>query len=61
MVLICCPVNVFGQEKVLRSFICTDVSLVSNQEILDLYSVRWEIEFYFRDCKSKLAFDKCQI
>ena len=61
VILICYPVNAFGQEKALRSFICTDVSLVSNQEILDLYSVRWQIEVYFRDCKTKLAFDKYQI
>ena len=61
MVLICYPVNAFGQEKALRSFICTDTCLVSDQEILALYSVRWEIEVYFRNCKTKLAFDKYQI
>ena len=33
----------------------------SDEEILDLYVVRWAIEVYFRDCKTKLAIDKYQI
>ena len=61
MVLICYPVSAFGQEKALRTFICTNTYLISDEEILNLYAVRWEIEVYFRDCKNKLAFDKYQI
>ena len=61
MVLICYPVSAFGQEKALRTFICTNTDLVSDEEILNLYAVRWEIEVYFRDCKNKLALDKYQI
>lgn len=61
VVLICYPVSAFGQEKALRTFICTNTDLASDEDILNLYAVRWEIEVYFRDCKNKLAFDKYQI
>ena len=61
VVLICYPVSAFGQERALRTFICTNADLVSDEEILNLYAVRWEIEVYFRDCKNKLALDKYQI
>ena len=61
VVLICYPVSAFGQEKALRTFICTNTDLISDEEILNLYAVRWEIEVYFRDCKNKLALDKYQI
>ena len=61
VVLICYPVSAFAQEKALRTFICTNADLASDEEILNLYAVRWEIEVYFRDCKNKLAFDKYQI
>ena len=44
----------------IRAFISTDVSL-STQEILRLYVNRWEIEVFFRACKTKLAFDRYQI
>ncbi len=54
-------VGVFGQEKALRTFICTNTDLVSDEEILNIYAVHWEIEVYFRDCKNKLAIDKYQI
>ena len=37
-----------------------DVSL-STEEILNFYVERWDIEVFFRDCKTKLAFDKYQI
>ena len=46
--------------KALRAFISTNAAL-SDEEILYLYVARWEIEVYFRDCKSKLAIDKYQI
>ena len=61
VVLICYPVSAFAQEKALRTFICTNTNLASDEEILNLYAVRWEIEVYFRDCKNKLAIDKYQI
>lgn len=61
VVLICYPVSAFGQEKALRTFICTNADLSSDEKILNLYSVRWKIEVYFRDCKNKLALDKYQI
>ena len=59
-VLLCYPVGAFGEEKALRTFISTNTAL-SDQEILDIYTIRWEIEVYFRDCKNRLALDKCQI
>lgn len=61
VVLICYAVSAFGQEKALRTFICTNADLTSDEDILNLYAVRWEIEVYFRDCKNKLAFDKYHI
>ena len=61
VVLICYPVSAFAQEKALRTFICTNSDLASDEEILNLYAVRWNIEVYFRDCKNKLALDKYQI
>lgn len=60
VVLLSYPAKSFGKEKALRTFISTNAAL-SNEEILDLYVARWEIEVYFRDCKTKLAIDKYQI
>ena len=60
VVLISFPVGQMGNPKALRAFISTDVSL-STEEILNFYVERWEIEVFFRDCKTKLAFDKYQI
>ena len=60
VVLISFPVGAMGNPKALRAFISTDVSL-STQEILKLYVNRWEIEVFFRACKTKLAFDRYQI
>ena len=60
VVLLCYPVGAFGEEKALRTFISTNAAL-SDQEILDIYTIRWEIEVYFRNCKNRLALDKCQI
>ena len=34
---------------------------LSTQEILEMYAKRWSIEVFFRNCKQKLAFDKCQL
>lgn len=60
VVLLCYPENSFGKETSLRVFISTRTEL-STQEILSLYVKRWRIEVFFRGCKQKLAFDKCQL
>ena len=60
VVLLSYPAKSFGKDKALRAFISTNATL-SDEEILYLYVARWEIEVYFRDCKSKLAIDKYQI
>jgi len=60
VVLITYPKDAFGDPKALRTFICTDTSL-STDEILDIYMERWSIEVFFRQCKNVLAFDKYQI
>ena len=60
VVLLCYPVKAFGKAKTLRAFISTNAAL-SDQEVLDFYTIRWKIEVYFRDCKNRLALDKYQI
>lgn len=60
VVLISFPVDAMDNPKTLRAFISTDVSL-STEDILNIYVNRWEIEIFFRDCKTKLAFDRYQI
>ena len=60
VVLISFPMGTIGNPKALRTFISTDVSLAT-EEILELYVNRWEIEVFFRACKTKLAFDRYQI
>ncbi len=60
VVLICYPKDSFHNPKALRAFISTNSSL-STEEILDIYTQRWNIEVFFRNCKSKLAFDQYQI
>ncbi len=60
VVLLTYPKNAFGKEKTLRVFISTNVDL-SNEEILNLYVTRWNIEVYFRNCNNKLALDRHQI
>ena len=60
VVLLSYPEKSFGDAKSLRVFISTQTNL-STQEILSIYVNRWSIEVFFRDCKQKLAFDKCQL
>lgn len=60
VVLISFPVDTMDNPNTLRAFISTDVSL-SSEEILNVYVNRWAIEVFFRDCKTKLAFDGYQI
>lgn len=60
VVLLSYPEHAFGEAKALRVFISTRTEL-SAQGILSLYANRWSIEVFFRSCKQKLAFDKCQL
>lgn len=60
VVLLSYPEKAFGNPKALRAFLCTDVSLSTNQ-ILSCYVCRWPIEIFFRQCKNKLALDSYQI
>lgn len=60
VVLLSYPEKSFGDAKSLRVFISTQTNF-STQEILSIYVNRWSIEVFFRDCKQKLAFDKCQL
>lgn len=60
VVLLCYPENAFGESNALRVFISTQIELTT-QEILGIYTNRWNIEVFFRSCKQKLAFDKCQL
>lgn len=60
VVLLSYPEGAFGQADALRVFISTQIELTA-QEIMDIYAIRWKIEVFFRSCKQKLAFDKCQL
>ena len=60
VVLLSYPEKSFGEAKVLRVFISTHTEFTA-QEILNIYAKRRNIEVFFRSCKQKLAFDKCQI
>ena len=60
VVLITYPKGQFHNPKALRAFICTDCSLTTD-EILAVYTNRWPIELFFRQCKGKLALDSYQI
>jgi transposase len=60
VVLLCYSEKYFGSPDALRVFISTQTNL-STQEILEMYAKRWSIEVFFRNCKQKLAFDKCQL
>ena len=60
VVLLSYPEKSFREAKALRVFISTHTELTA-QEILNIYAKRWNIEVFFRNCKQKLAFDKCQL
>ena len=60
VVLMTYPKDAFHKPQALRAFLCSDTSL-STEEILTYYQERWGIEVYFRQCKTRLAFDQCQI
>ncbi|MCM1055284.1 MAG: transposase [Bacteroides sp.] len=54
------PVGALYSPRALRAFVCTNPNL-SDEEILSFYVQRWKIEVFFRDVKTKLAFDQYQI
>ena len=60
VILITYPAGAFHNPKALRAFLCTNTEL-STEDILSMYTERWDIEVFFRDSKSKLALDKYQI
>lgn len=60
VVVIAYPKEVFLESGELRTFLCTDVSL-STQEILENYVKGWELELFFRQIKGKIAFSQYQI
>lgn len=60
VVLLSYPEKSFREAKALRVFISTHTEFTA-QEILNIYAKRWNIEVFFRSCKQKLAFDKCQL
>ena len=60
VVLLSYPEKSFGEAKVLRVFISTHTEFTA-QEILNIYAKRRNIEVFFRSCKQKFAFDKCQL
>ena len=50
VVLLSYPAECFGIPKALRIFVSTNAAL-STQEILRLYTQRWQIELFFRQSK----------
>ncbi len=60
VVLITYPAGAFHNKKPLRAFVSTN-SALSTEEILNIFTERWDIEVFFRESKSKLALDKYQI
>ncbi len=60
VVLISYPENAFHNTKALHAFVCTDVSLTT-EEIPAVYVKRWSIELFFRQSKEKPAINKYQI
>ncbi|MBJ6361635.1 IS701 family transposase [Paenibacillus sp. MAHUQ-46] len=60
VILLCWPEQAFGEQKALRAFLCTDVSLTT-ETICTYYSKRWPIEIFFRQSKNNLGFDTYQV
>lgn len=60
VVLITYLKGAFHKPQALRAFLCSD-SALNMEQILSYYQQRWAIEVYFRQCKTKLAFDQCQL
>jgi hypothetical protein len=60
IIVITYPKKKFGEDKALKAFICSDTSKTTT-EILHIYSNRWPIETYIRDCKMKIGLNGYQI
>lgn len=60
VILLNYPEKAFGNPKALRAFLCTDISLSTN-ELLFCYVCRWFIEVFFGQCKDKLALNRYHI
>ena len=52
--------NLNDVPNTVRIFVSTNAAL-STQEILRLYTQRWQIELFFRQSKKKLGLDKYQL
>jgi hypothetical protein len=59
-VLISWPEGEFGNGKAMRAFLCSDVSLCE-QEIIDIYTQRWDIEVFFKECKNTFGSKKIML
>ncbi|MCL1912851.1 MAG: transposase [Eubacteriaceae bacterium] len=59
-VLISWPEDGFGNEKAMRAFLCSDVFL-SGQEIIHIYTQRWDIEVFFKECKNTFGAKKIML
>jgi hypothetical protein len=60
VVLISWPEDAFGEEKALKSFVCTDLELPLDV-ILEHYCRRWPIEVFIRQTKMLLGLNKYQV
>jgi len=60
VVLLSYPEGRFGDEKALRAFLCTDLSL-DNQMIVNYYGERWSVEVFFKQIKKYFAFGKYMV
>jgi hypothetical protein len=59
-IIITYPYGKFGFKDRLKAFITTNTELLTT-EILHLYSKRWAIEEFIRECKGKLGLNNYQI
>jgi hypothetical protein len=60
VVLITYPQDCFGNNQALRAFVCTDVS-IDSEDILKHYANRWQIEVFFKQMKHSFGLDKFMI
>ncbi|MCL1913098.1 MAG: transposase [Eubacteriaceae bacterium] len=60
LVLISWPAGKFGDEEAMRAFLCSDVFL-GEQELIDIYTERWDIEVFFKECKNTFGSKKIML
>lgn len=60
VIIITYPKGNFGDPSALKAFICSDTSKLESK-ILHIYTLRWPIETFIRDCKRHLGLDGYQI